>query len=95
MKYLFTMELEKLPTKLLENIPEGIQVLLQDQPSKDRVQVFVPIGFLNKSKDLALRISQYVHGRQWATLTRNDGHYIEVEVEEHDSGLDQAKENRK
>ena len=67
-----------------DKIDEGTQVLLQGQPFTDRVQVFVPIGFLNRSEELSSKIGLYVHGRRWGTLTRNDGHYLEIEVEEHD-----------
>lgn len=81
MKHLFT--LADIPEDAeVEGIPEGTQLLLQGQPFTDRVQVFVSIGFLNKSEDLASKIGAYVHGRRWAKLTRNDGHYLEVEVED-------------
>lgn len=85
MKHLFSTELTS-KGRWSEFVKEGTQVLLQGQPFSDRVQVFVPIGFLSKSEDLAEKIGQYVNGRRWATLTRNDGHYLEVEVEEHDEG---------
>lgn len=83
MKHLFTIADRNL-TIGLDALIEGDEVLLQGQPFTDRVQVFVPIGFLNKSEALAERIGAYVNGRRWAKLTRNDGHYLEVEVEEHD-----------
>lgn len=83
-KHLFTVS-ETAGELYVEMVPEGTQVLLQGQPFSDRVQVFVPIGYLNKSEDLASKIGQYVHGRRWGTLTRNDGHYLEVEIEEHET----------
>jgi hypothetical protein len=80
MKHLFTLaDIRQDPC-----IDEGVEVLLQGQPFTDRVQVFVPIGFLNKSEDLASEIGAYVHGRRWARITRNDGYYIEIEVEDHE-----------
>lgn len=82
MKHLFTMT-DTPSGRVTEFIREGTQLLLQGQPFTNRVQVFVSLGFLNKSEDLASRIGAYVHGRRWATLTRNDGHYLEVEVEDH------------
>lgn len=84
MRHLFTMALKELPTKLIEHIPEDWSVLLQGQPFSDDVKVFVEIGTLNKSEDLASQIGQFVHGRRWGTISRNDGHYIEVSTEDHD-----------
>lgn len=78
------------PTEALERIPECTEVLLQGQPFTSRVQVFVSIGFLDKSEDLASKIGTYVHGRRWATLTRNEGHYGEVQVTDSSS---EEKEN--
>lgn len=43
-----------------------------------QVRVFVPIGYLKDSQALATRLDQAIRGSVWATLTRNDGHYIEV-----------------
>ena len=92
-KHLFTMTpTDSFPS--LERLPEGTQLLLQGQPFTDRVQVFVSIGFLTKSHDLASKIGQYVHGRRWATLTRNDGHYLEVEVREDDNTPKEAQDAR-
>lgn len=81
-KHLFTVG--DIPDMDVASIPEGWPVLIQGQPFSDKAQVFVLIGTLNKSEDLATKIGSYVHGRRWGTLTRNDGHYLEVEVEEHD-----------
>lgn len=94
MKHLFTMTLKELPTRLIENIPEDSSVLLLGQPFSDDVKVFLEIGTLNKSEALATDIGQYVHGRRWGTITRNDGHYIEVETEDHEDskGVPNAKE---
>lgn len=82
MKHLF--KITDLPTLNHEAVDEGTPVLLTGQPFTDRVQVFVSLGFLDKSETLASTIGQYVHGRRWGTLTRNDGHYLEIEVEEHE-----------
>lgn len=88
MKHLFTVT--DIPDLDLEGIPENWPILLQGQPFSDRVQAFVLIGTLNNSEDLANKIGAYVHGRRWATLTRNDGHYLEVEVDEHDNNEGKA-----
>lgn len=89
MKHLFTItEIDNF--SLPNCLPEGKELLLQGQPFTDKVQVFVSIGFLNKSEDLASKIGAYVHGRRWAKLTRNDGHYLEVEVEEHEDDKGQS-----
>jgi len=93
MKHLFTLEQAENSIEFAAYVPENTEVLLQGQPFSDKVQVFVPIGFLNKSEDLSSKIGAYVHGRRWANLTRNDGHYLEIEVEEHDDtqGASNAK----
>lgn len=82
MKHLFI--LEKVNEPYMEVIPENTEVLLTSQPFDDRVRVFVPIGYLNKSEDLAQQIGQYIRSRRRGTITRNDGHYIEVTIEDHE-----------
>lgn len=85
MKHLFTMtELPSWNNEEHAVLDEGTPVLLQGQPFDDRVRVFVAVGYLNKSEYLATQIGQYVHGRRWGTISRNDGHYIEVTTEDHD-----------
>jgi hypothetical protein len=91
MKHLFTM------TDLkpgIDFVKEDTPVLLQGQPFSDQVKVFVEIGTLNKSEDLASKIGQYVHSRRWGTITRNDGHYIEVTTEDHDDESNPSTETR-
>jgi hypothetical protein len=68
----------------LESVPENTEVLLTGQPFSNSVRVFVPIGHLVKSEELANKIGVTVHGRRWARITRNDGHYIEVETEDYE-----------
>lgn len=85
MKHIFVLD-NTVSSVWLERIPETTGVLLTGQPFTDRVQVFVPVGFLNKSEDLATQIGAYVHGRRWGTISRNDGHYIEVTTEDHEGG---------
>jgi hypothetical protein len=83
MKHLFPL-IDLAQGPWLESVPEDTEVLLMGQPFSDQVRVFVPIGYLKGSEPLAEQMGQTVHGQRWGYITRNDGHYVEVEVEDHD-----------